>query len=192
MENATDALYIAGAMMLFLIALSVTMFSITSLRQSTDAIFSETETISMAKGSEGYINFMESKENGSVRIVGSETAMSNIYRAIKENFVVYLKLSNSSYDVLRGKHIENLTISQATQNIKVGDNNIISIDDDIIKITLGRDTNQEIISIFSNGLYDVIKDKSFYEYMGEYQDYTEDGVSTENKKINRIVTYVEI
>ena len=63
--------------------------------------------------------------------------------------------------------------------------------DKIIKVTNGYDTNQNVNEILKKSFYNVIKDKKFSEYLGEYQDETAAGVSTENKEVRRIITYVE-
>ena len=65
-------------------------------------------------------------------------------------------------------------------------------DEKSIKITISNDANYRSHSLLKNGLYEKIKDKKFKEFLGEYQEKTNDGVSSENKQTKRIITYEEI
>ncbi len=65
--------------------------------------------------------------------------------------------------------------------------------DKLIKVTIGmpaNSINQNVNEILHNGFYDIIKDKTFNEYLGEYQNGTQ--ASSENRLTKRIITYVEI
>ena len=94
MENATDALIMAGSVLIFIIALTVCISSFTTLRVGIDDIVTQTETVEMAKDSSGnYINYIQAQDD-SIRIVGAETVVTSISRAIKEDYVVYIKLKN--------------------------------------------------------------------------------------------------
>ena len=185
MENAVEALIMAGETLIFIIALTVCISSYTTVREQIDEIMGSTETIAMAKESGEYINFIQSKNNGSVRNVGAETVVSSMTRAIKENYVVYIKLLNYSSV---GTEVDTI---DATVDITINGKKIISVGDKIIKVTNGYDTNQNVNEILKKSFYNAIKDKKFSEYLGEYQDDTAAGVSTENKEVRRIITYVE-
>ena len=89
MENVSDALIMAGQVLIFIIALTVCISSFSTLRAGIDSTISQTETIKFAKDSEGYINFIQSRDSGATRIVGAETVVSSMYRAIKEDFTMY-------------------------------------------------------------------------------------------------------
>ena len=88
MENASDALIMAGQILIFIIALTVCISSFSILRKSVDSIIGETETVKFAKGEKGYLNYIEADNNKAIRKVGAETVVSSLYRAIKENYVV--------------------------------------------------------------------------------------------------------
>lgn len=184
MENASDALVMAGQILIFIIALTVCISSFTTLRADVDRIVGQTETVKLAKGSEGYINYVESKNNGSVRVVGAETVISSMYRAIKENYVIYIKLNN--YNSI-GSTVNTTT---ATKNVTINGNTIISSGDTIIKITIGVDTNQKVNEVLKNQFYDKIKNFTFNEYLGEYQNASV--VTSENKQTKRVITYIQI
>lgn len=195
MENVTDALYMAGAMLIFIVALTVAISSFTTLRAGVEEIVGQTETYELARNGETYINYI--KSNNAVRLVGAETVVSSMNRAIKENYVVYIKFSTISKNELERCGI---TVAKAGSTLIASDGTtLIASDDEIVKVTIGRDTNQHVDQIFSktdqnNGstklsLYELIKDMEFYEYLGEYQNNT--NVTEENKTTFRIITYVE-
>ena len=171
MENAVDALIMAGQFLLFLVALSVCMSSFSNLRMQTVEIFGQQD--------------MSAAENNSTRVVGAETVVSSMYRAIKENYVIYLKLKD--YTGLDGKVIllEDMEIYNPV--------NKMNEKSDVIKITIGKKedfVNQRVNEILKGGLYDKIKNCNFYEYLGEYQT-GDEGVSSENKLTYRVITYIE-
>ena len=187
MENAADALLMGGSVLLFIIALTITMSSFTTLRGGIDELLGQTETIELAKDSEGYINYMESKAQGSVRIVGVEALVTSITRGMKENYVAYIKLKDPA-DIPNDVNITEALVDVAV-NIDGTNQTIISAGDKLIKVTIGYDTNQDINSKLRDGLYDKIKDKTFYEYLGEYQEDTD--APDAEKVRHRIITYVE-
>ena len=192
MENASDALIMAGQVLIFIVALTVCISSFTTVRTEVNRIVGQTEEVRMAKDGDTYINFMSSKNNSSNRVVGAETVVTSMFRAIKENYVIYIKLKNAS-DIgrLDRKYI---TTMQATIDKNVNGKNIIKQGDTLIKVTIGADSNQDVDkalkSMDGGKLFEVIRSKSFNEYLGEYQKDTQ--TTTENKKVNRIITYVEI
>ena len=193
MENASDALIMAGQVLIFLVALTVCISSFTTVRAKVNEIVGQNEEIRMAKTGDTYINFMESKNNSSTRVVGAETVVTSMYRAIKEDYVIYIKLNDTS-GINDNRYITTMkaTIESKTKN-KDGES-IIKPDDTLIKITIGADTNQEVDKVLKSEdggkLFEKIRDKTFNEYLGEYQKNTKS--TTENKKVNRIITYIEI
>ena len=196
MENASEALIMAGQIVVFLIALTVCISSFTNVRAEVNRIIGETYQIRMAKDGEDYVNFIESRKSSSIRVVTSDTVISSIYRAVKENYVIYLKLKDTSW--IDKNYIKTIN-AKTTSNVKDSSGNaIINENDVLIKITVGTETNQEVDKVLrkkdapggGGNLYEKIKDSNFNEYVGEYQDAS--NVETENKQTYRIVTYVEI
>ena len=180
MENASDALIMAGEVLIFIIALTVCISSFTTLRVGIDNTIDQTETIKFAKDSDLYVNFIQSKEDGATRIVGAETVVSSMYRAIKEDFTMYLQLNDiGSVSNKLGKKIDNYDI-------------IYNNEKNWMKITIANDANYRANALLKNGLYDIIKGKKFEEYIGEYQEKTNEAVSSENKQTKRIITYSEL
>jgi hypothetical protein len=185
MENASDALVMAGQVLIFIIALTVCISSFTTVKSEVNRIIGEPETIEFAKGENGYgyINYIESRENGSTRVVGAETVISSMYRAVKENYVIYIKLNDYN-------SIGTTTVTtNATKDVVVNGETKIHSGEKIIKVTIGAGTNQQVNSILKSGFYDKIKDLTFNEYLGEYQN--ESDATSENKPVYRIITYVQ-
>ena len=187
MENASDALIMAGQMLIFIVALTVCISSFTTVRAEVNRIVGENEEIRMAKDGDTYLNYIESKKSSSTRVVGSEAVVTSMYRAIKEDYVIYIKFKNDT--------IKNATVD--SKIIKDGQP-IIKVNDKLIKITIGSDTNQNINSVLrsTNGggvsVFDIMREKKFNEYLGEYQKSSAEGVTSENKEVYRIITYVEV
>ena len=191
MENASEALIMAGQVLLFIIALTICISSFTNLRAEADVLIGKDETVEMAKDGDQYINYMQSKENDSIRTVDASAVVSSMYRILKGDYTIYLKLKNESdYNSLDSKFIN---ITQANHTITTNDGTpLIDEGEQIIKIKIGRDTNEKISSVLNEGkLYDYIKDKKFSEYLGEYKESTGGAVSSAEKQTKRIITYIE-
>lgn len=205
MENASDALIMAGEMLIFIVALTVCISSFTKVRVEIDKIVGQKETVQMAKNEENqeYVNYIKSKKNNSIRVVGAETLFPSMYRAIKENYVIYIKLKDYQDDYIKNSGI---VLTTATKDVSAiirnsdgttSSSKVINNGDSIIKITIGSKTakiNQNVNAILKdNGkkFFNYIKEKEFYEYLGEYQDWAATGVSSEDRAIHRIITYVE-
>lgn len=99
MENATDALKMAAAVLMFLLALSVSIISFGILRQTSDVVmnYKDRETAYI----EGNLYY---ETTGTERSVGLETILPTIERAYNENYKIifnglekpiFTKISNS-------------------------------------------------------------------------------------------------
>ena len=191
MENVTDALIMAGQVLIFILALSVCMSSFTNLRGNITEMIGQTETIKMAKDSDGYINYVESSNGKATRMVGAETVVASMYRAVKENYIVYIKLVETT-DWHEVEHTGTILIEAQPDVVNTDETAKIKPGDKLIKVTIGREAsgvNEKVNSILSNGLYNIIKGRKFKEYLGEYQNGT--AASSENRVTKRIITYVE-
>lgn len=184
MENATDALIMAGSVLIFLIALSVCVSSFTTLRAGIDRIVDQTETVDMAQNSVEYINYI--KSSNAIRVVGAETVVSSMYRAKKENYAIYIVLKNKN-SLRKSNEFEKRGMIVKIPDIKRSDNNIIiNKSNNVIKLIGSYDFDYILNQL---ELYSSIKDKKFEEYLGVYQDNTD--ATEENKITYRIITYVE-
>jgi len=192
MENASEALIMAGQVLIFVIALTVCISSFTTVRIGIDNMISQKETINLAKdpSSSAYINYMESQNNGSVRVVGAETVISSIMRFRKEGFEIYFKFNNDAI-YTRMSNKPGIIVKKAAQDVKLNgvDNPIIRQNDQIM--TINYSGSFRINDLFKEGFFKEIKDLKFSEYLGEYQENTDAGVSAENKITKRIITYIQ-
>ena len=95
MENVVDALKMAGAVLLFVLALSIILFSFGQVRESADTIlnYRDRET--------AYINANFYYEGtGTERYVNLETVVPSVFRAYLENYkVVFDGLSAPIYKI---------------------------------------------------------------------------------------------
>ena len=158
MENASDALIMAGEMLIFIVALTVCISSFTKVRVEIDKIVGQKETVQMAKNEENqeYVNYIKSKKNNSIRVVGAETLFPSMYRAIKENYVIYIKLKDYQDDYIKNSGI---VLTTATKDVSAiirnsdgttSSSKVINNGDSIIKITIGSKTakiNQNVNAI---------------------------------------------
>lgn len=95
MENATHALYIVFAVMIFVIAISVAVASFNKAKATADIVlYREDET--------NYYDYIEVKNKAEEnRIVGLETIIPTLYKYYKENYTVVFKQGN--YDSRTGE-----------------------------------------------------------------------------------------
>ena len=95
MENATDALKMAAAVLIFVLAISITILSFGQVRQASDTIldYRDRET-TYIDGNYYY------KTNGTERQVGLETVMPAVFRAYLENYkIVFEGLQEPIYKI---------------------------------------------------------------------------------------------
>lgn len=87
MENASDAIIMAGAMLIFVIAITVAMTVFSQARATID-------TVVYASDETNYYEYLNTSRDNNVknRIVGLETVIPTLYKYYKENYtVVFLK-----------------------------------------------------------------------------------------------------
>lgn len=194
MENLTEALKIAFGIVMFVLALSL---SISSFSQAREAI----DNVIMIKDREQEYTYVETSSDIRNRLVSVETIIPTIYKAYKENFSIefyksdgttplYLytavdanyNKTNVNYIDLKREILGNATNANEHFNVLLGK--------EINKPEKFRDE-----FIYKDGLYEFFKNNKFLEYLGEY--YQEDalaGTVTDTLEINktkkRVITYV--
>lgn len=182
MENATDALVMAGSVLLFIIALSVAISSLTTLRTETQAILNSRDQLLATTDENGkLINYLQSDNNNNtdaVRTVGIETVITSIRRMTKEDYTIYI-IPKNTLDILPSKY------------------NDLEIDIDnnqyCIKLSISGELNryvskQNLTSVLSL-IHNKLKDAKFDEYIGIYQYKTAEGVLEAEKSTFKIITY---
>ena len=200
MENVTEALKIAFGVIMFVLALTL---SISSFSQAREAI----DNIIMIKDREQEYTYVKTSSDIKNRIVSAETIVPTIYKAYKENFRVEF------YEEDATGNLEPLILYRA---VDVNYNDPVDVYYfDLEKEILGNAidankhfdillqgqsavstaTNFRDILKYPNGLYNFFKDNNFKEYLGEY--YQEDALPDAdsdtleiNKTKKRVITYV--
>lgn len=88
MENAVDALKIAFAVFVFVIALSVTMYMFTIALETSDTVLQSSDVTEFMD----YIEVSDMIDDE--RIVGLETVIPTLYKYYKENYTVIFRNAN--------------------------------------------------------------------------------------------------
>lgn len=96
MENAVEALKMAGSVLLFIIALSVVILAFSQTREAIDTVlrYSDREYWTIEGDSRFYYL---ANENDTERYVGLETIIPTIYRANSEGFDIVFKFKDGYY-----------------------------------------------------------------------------------------------
>ncbi len=206
MENASEALFMAFAVLVFVVALSIGISSFSLARQTTQAIVDRTDRdfdykyISSTLNSEG--KAME------IRTVGVETIVPALYRAYKENYIVrFYKEENGTTNPLNiykrkvnGKMVETNEINLEKESIANQERATLFIDKVLyggLKNVTSFNNNFENLQV--NGFYDIIKKTKFKEELGVYyiedvnngeNNSNDDEISEVNKTEKRVITYI--
>lgn len=204
MENAADALKMAAAVLIFVLALSISINAFGEVRQTSKIILDYKDR------EYDYTYVSDKDEDGNLiteRIVSAETIVPSIYKAYKENYKIVFKFKNgnSLYQKINGEEVRSIDLEK----------DIIGNDtdkEDYIKALLyGRDSDtwDNFENKYSNiiepmslqnlreyPLYDIIKEKRFKEYLGIYiQEEVYNSESEDNPDANktekRVITYEE-
>ncbi len=200
MENAADAIKVAGAVLLFVLALSIIIPFFSQARETADMILDtrDRETV--------YINGdLYYKATGTERQVGWETVLPTIMRAYLENYkIVFDKelLSGPIYTIKReGKEdlpkysldlettngIDYQNVSLANEKLKA--EFLCGILYHEYKVSK-QDFNEKFnIEIGDNPLKDMLDKKTIIERLGVYYQNDDANVPDVNKTQKRIITY---
>lgn len=210
MENIVDALKMAGAVLLFLLALSITTLSFSKARETIDILlnYSDREYLTTKDGKEDNSYYYFAKDT--TRYVGKETIIPAIYRAYKENYKIVFEFPDDYY--LFEQKILNDDGKEEIKQIKKIDLKEQKISSDFESRRFlngiiygeyggyGDDTKYQkdfLINPNRNSLNTYLNDKEknykIKEYLGTY--YTEDAEGSEStiddveKHEKRVITY---
>ena len=113
MENAADAIKMAGAVLLFVLALSIVIPFFSQARETTDLILDARDRETTYINGNYYY-----KATGNERQVGWETILPTVMRAYLENYkIVFKGLSDPIYKIkLDGKIIDKYSLDLETNN----------------------------------------------------------------------------
>lgn len=199
MENAVDALKLGAFVMIFVIALSVSITAFSEARIASSTLLDYRDR----EASLGQDDYWYSTETGQQRKVGLETVIPTVYRSYSDSSikVAFLKKNGDKMPL----YTTNTNEGNEQQHNVVGriytNNKHINIGDEkqfIERIIYGekeenKSTNGlirlKIISSFDDY---ISKYNAFIEYSGMYINGEEDGKSsmpTANKETIRVITY---
>lgn len=200
MENASEALKMSAFFLIFLMALSISINAFGLARRTAETILNYRDR---------EYDYTYVKEGKNERIVSAETIIPSIYKAYKENYkIVFKSAAINGHNGLYQK-----------KDVKTGNfEKVYSIDlekevlgsdaqkEDFIKILLyGVKTQQDKdikskmqtnlgIILYDEGIYDIIKGKTFVEKLGiYYQEELHQGLepTDANKTQKRVITYIQ-
>lgn len=205
MENAAEALKMAAAVLIFVLALSISINSFSEVRQTS-------QTILNYRDREYETTYVE--DNGSTeRLVGAETIIPSMYKIYQENYKIIFNIKSIGY----------LYKKKITEGEKKGQDEEIKYID-LQKEVLGNESQKQrfIQAILygvnsfegksdvakefknlgiefnnSNGIFEIIKNKKYKESLGVYYQEEVDSdsaskISENNKTKKRVITYSDI
>lgn len=192
MENAVEALKIAFAVMMFIMALSLSIFSLSQANNAVTAITSLNDR-------ETEYSYVEPSSNN--RTVGVETVVPTMYKAYKENFKIYffdqngnpLTIYYATDSTGRRKRDENgneveisyIDGSEVFANAQEAESHL----NQILGNPNNIDEKYRNQIYHSNGLYDFLSGKQFKEELGEYYQNDSEDTPEVNKTKTRVITY---
>ena len=197
MENATEAMYMAFAVLIFVLALSITMSSFSVVRVAASNILQNQDR------ENGYTYVKYQDDNGELetnRIVGKETIVPAMFRAYAENYSIrfldtdgsplnFYQYNNEPTNIIDLKNDGIANRSQANVFVQALVTGKLGELKDANRVT-GQFSLFEDLS--TKTFRDIISNRSFKETLGVY--YLEDlnseyKVEDVNKTSKRIITY---
>lgn len=215
MENAVDALKMAFGVLVFVVALSVSIISFGQARETAQYIIEMED-----RESDSYSNqYYYVSQGKTKRIVGSETIIPTLYRAYHEQYIVQFDWGRNSntyiwqlWNESIGKYSNSNTIDLSRLTVG-GEARAIELVSDLLSggnLSKLDESNNNLTLYYGGGfrnigsqkLFDLIDGKKFEETQGLYYDEDTWGATEENgwqatgtdtpeinKNRKRIITY---
>lgn len=202
MENAADALKMAGAVIIFVLALSVIIFYFGEVRLTADTILSYKDRETKYIDGDFYY-----KTSGTERTVHLETIIPSIFRAYLENYkIVFEGLEEPIYKIKdnNGNFIEKFSLDLETKqhvsdgiykNVVLANNEqktefLCGILNNEFKINRTQFEKIYGITLGNKTLFDQLSRASeIREYLGVYYQNDNPDVPNVMKTEKRIITY---
>ncbi len=199
MENAADSLKMAGAVLLFVLALSIIIFFFGQVRKASDIILDYRDRETVYIDGEYYY-----KTSGTERSIDLETIIPSMFRAYLENYkIVFEGLNSPIYQIKdnNGNYIKKYSLDLETKQNTPYRNVVLANDQqkaEFLRAILYRDfiTNQSDfnkkynIELGSTSLYNQLKNaRKITEYLGVYYQNDSSDVPDVMKNEKRIITY---
>lgn len=203
MENAAEALKMAGAVLIFVLALSIIIFSFGQARESADIILDYRDRETEYIDAQFYYPNAKTERN-----VNLETVITSVFRAYLENYkIVFDGLNDPIYKIKNknGELVEKYTLDLETNQNNEYKNVTLANDEQKVEfikgILYGKYSNRADfeekfdIDLFGcNSIYEqltekVSQGKVIKEYLGVYYQNDSPDVPDVNKIEKRIITY---
>lgn len=212
MDNMTEAMRVAGSVLMFVMGLSVAILSYGQVRETADIILDYRDRETMYIDSSLYYEATENSALKLERTVGLETIVPAIYRAYLENYkIVFDGLGSEPIYTIKkniGPDIQKYDLD-LEPNTGTDDENVSLADDTdkaeflrgilYKKFDVGKNENDFEakfgVELPSEGLYNRLKNlienqnKVIKEYLGVYYQDDKADVPDVNKTEKRIITY---
>ena len=209
MEIASEALLMAFAVLIFVLALSLGISSFSLARQTTQSIVEMTDR-------EFDYTYVDFNSTNTSRIVGIETVIPTLYRAYRENFIVRFYQTNGEVLPVYRKKVRNILTETNEINLEkeaVANQEKATLFVDCLLYGNLKDNFNTCENLSSTNFYDTIKGMKFKEELGIYyiedledekqnnsnsggeisdSDITDAEVSDVNKTEKRVITYTVI
>ena len=198
MENAAEALKMAGAVLIFVLALSIIILSFGQVRETADTILDYRDRETMYIDGNYYY-----QASGTERQVGLETIIPSIIRAYTENYkIVFEGLKDPIYVITLsdGTKVEKYSLDLETNQDSEYKNVILANNDQNAEFLCGilyhnfkiseAEFNKKFnITVGKDSLYEQLKNAEITEYLGVYYQDDDENVPDVNKTEKRIITY---
>ena len=198
MENAAEALHMAFGVLIFVLALSISIPLFSQVRATSEYIIEANDREN---------EYIYITGNDTTRTVGVETIVPAMYRAYKEKYAIVFK-DLLKDDVLYQKKVGNKWVDVKVLDLAESEFNITSqqeatklIDTFLYGKMRGEENSifPNVKTLHSNGFYDIIKENQFVETLGLYYiddvtpiDEETDILSSDaNKTEKRVITYTK-
>lgn len=179
MENGIEALKMAFGMLIFVLAISISISCFGLAAQALHRIWQiqQADESYVTDENGNYLNYINFKIGNGTREVGISTIIPSMYKAYKENFGIYFYNSDGTNFVLyeeNGKEINYIDLEKEAHANE-------------------QKAMEHLETILEDGLYEKLATNTFIENLGEY--YQNDVLGeTETAEVNktkkRVIAYI--
>lgn len=142
MENATDALKIAFAVFIFVIAITITFYFISQAKNTSDTVLYYADDTN-------FYEYTDSAETN--RTVSVAEVISTLYRYYKESVAVTIKIDNK---------IDTFDLTNSNANMSEIENNLATyISNNLLDLN-NRNFKEEFIEVPISGIYAIGEDNT--------------------------------
>ena len=192
MENAVEALKMAGFMLLFIIALSITMVTLTQAKTTADSLVKNQDRQETYQ----YVELAEGETKAFSRTVTLSDIIPTLYRYAQEDYAVQFYNSDGSPlnvyesgEIRNGVNVRKNDLDLDTEHWE--ENGVTRYEEWRGNTTKIKQHVDDVVEFLLQPSY---KDRQFEEKLGTIEDYEEDQDTNElvpdiNKQYKRVITY---